>query len=376
MRMPVFRSAQLSRGAFPKTHTQLVTAPAFSSSQRARSIGHARDRKARRSTLSSLRFTVVVKQVAASVFVAAVAVSAALAPPVGASATRPPADQSVVLDASFNQTVVDEAPAGPSVGDIEHDDGHLLDAAGHLLGTLRVTCVLTKLLPGGDALERCTGTASTTDGTVRLSGVGHLIPPNPPWQVTGLSGRYAGLHGRLSYEMDIPLGETPPGLIPAGRYDSVDIVEFHGAGGLRAGVVPRPGANAPFISHADSLCTATQRAGHELSPFPFSNFDPLHPDPTLLVQVGRFFDQPERRRLAPELLTRLAGLGPPPAQPAEWSRVLQARRAQIANRTAQVHAALADHPAAFARAVTRAGPVYNKLVLASAVFGVQACTFG
>jgi hypothetical protein len=317
---------------------------------------------------------VVLKKVAVSVFAVAV-VSAAMAPGAGASARPLSADQTIVLDASFNQTVVDKPPTGPSVGDIEHDNGQVFDPAGHMIGTLHVTCELTRLLAGGDALERCTGTASTTDGTVRLSGVGHLIPPNPPWQVTGLSGRYAGLHGRLSFEMDIALGETPPGLIPAGPFDSVDVVEFPAAGRLRAAVVPRPAANGAFVSRAISVCEATQTAGNQLPPFPFSNFDPLHPDPTLLPQVGHFFDQPGRRRLAPDLLTQLAGLGAPPAQPAEWSSVLRARRAQIADETAQVHAALADNTAAFIRAVMQSGPAYNKLVLASAVFGVQACTF-
>jgi hypothetical protein len=316
---------------------------------------------------------VAFKHLAVSVLaVAAVAALASAAP--GASARQPRAHQTIVLAASFSQTVVDKPPTGPSVGDVEHDDGQVRDAAGHLLGTLHITCVFTKLLAGGDALERCAGTATTTDGKVRLSGVGHLIPPNPPWQVTGLSGRYAGLHGRLSYSMDIPLGETPPGLIPAGRFDSVGVVEFPAARGLRAGVVPRPAANAGFISRANSLCEATQTVFNNLSPFPFPNFDPLHPDPTLLPQVGHFFDQPERRRLLPDLLSRLVGLGAPPAQPAEWARVLLARRALIKVETAQVHAALAGNAAAFVRTVMQSGPMFNKLVLASAVFGVQACT--
>jgi hypothetical protein len=314
------------------------------------------------------------KQAVVSVFAVA-AVSAAIAPPIGAS-TRPSANQTIVLDASFNQTVVDQPPAGPSVGDIEHDDGQVRDAAGHLLGAVHVRCVLTKMLAGGNAVERCSGTASTTDGTIRIGGVGHLIPPNPTWQVTGLSGRYAGLHGRLSYEMDIPRGETPPGLIPAGPFDSVDVVEFPTTRHLRAGGVPRPAANSAFVSRAISMCKAAQFASSQLPPFPFSNFDPLHPDATLLPQVGHFFDQPKRRRLAQDLLNRLAGLGAAPAQPAEWARVLRARRAQIADESAQVHAALADNTAAFIRAVMQSGPAYNELVLASAVFGVQACTYG
>jgi hypothetical protein len=286
-----------------------------------------------------------------------------------------PARQTIVLDVSFSQSVVDKPPKGPSVGDVEHDDGQVRDAAGRVVGALHLTCVFTKML-GTDALERCAGTAATTDGTLRLAGVGHLNPPNPPWDVTGLTGRYAGLHGQLSFSLNIPLGETPPGLIPAGPYDSVDVVEFGAAGQLRAGVVARPAANAAFIARATSLCNATQTAGSKLSGFPFSNFDPLHPNPTLLPQVGHFFDQPQRRQLAPDLLTRLVALGAPPAQPAEWARVLRARRAQIADESTQIKAALANNATAFVRAVKQSGPVYNELVLASAVFGVQACTFG
>jgi hypothetical protein len=56
--------------------------------------------------------------------------------------------------------------------------------------------------------------------------------------------------------------------------------------------------------------------------------------------------------------------------------VLRARRAQIADESAQIQAALANNAAAFVRAVRQSGPVYNELVLASAMFGVQACTFG
>jgi hypothetical protein len=244
------------------------------------------------------QLTVAFKHVAAGGFAVAAAVALALA--VSASAQQSPARQTIVLDVTFGQTVVDKPPKGPSVGDVEHDDGQVRDAAGRPIGALHLTCVFTKIL-ATDALERCTGTAATTDGTVRLAGVGHLNPPNPPWEVTGLTGRYAGLHGRLSFSLNIPLSETAPGLIPAGPYDSVDVVELGAARHLRAAVVARPAANVPFIARANSLCNATQAAGSKLPPFPFSNFDPLRPNPARLPQVGHFLDQPERRRLAPEL---------------------------------------------------------------------------
>jgi hypothetical protein len=45
------------------------------------------------------------------------------------------------------------------------------------------------------------------------------------------------------------------------------------------------------------------------------------------------------------------------------------------NETAQIKAALADNASAFVRTVYQQARDYNQLVLTSAVFGVQACTF-
>jgi hypothetical protein len=57
---------------------------------------------------------------------------------------------------------------------------------------------------------------------------------------------------------------------------------------LSAGAVRRPAANTRFVRLANGICdrAAAKLAG--LPPFPFPQFDPLHPDPTLLPQVGAF----------------------------------------------------------------------------------------
>jgi hypothetical protein len=144
---------------------------------------------------------------------------------------------------------------------------------------------------------------------------------------------------------------------------------------LYVGVVPRPAANTVFIRRANAACNATEAKGMRLPQFPFSTFDPFHPDSNLLPKVGRFFDQPARRRLPRALLTELRKLRSPPASNPAWENVLKARQAMIVNETAQTKAALADDAAAFVRTVYQQARAYNRLVFTSAVFGVQTCTF-
>jgi hypothetical protein len=112
-----------------------------------------------------------------------------------------------------------------------------------------------------------------------------------------------------------------------------------------------------------------------LPAFPFSTFDPFHPDKNILPQVGRFFDQPARRHLLRALLGELEKLGPPPASNEVWQNVLKARHGALANETQQIKTALADNAPAFVRAVYKSAGDYNRLVFTSAVFGVQSCTF-
>jgi hypothetical protein len=75
------------------------------------------------------------------------------------------------------------------------------------------------------------------------------------------------------------------------------------------------------------------------------------------------------------LLKSLEQLGAPPASRPAWQQVMKARRTMNANVTSQINDALANNASAFVSTVYQAARDYNQLVFASAVFGVQACTF-
>ena len=288
------------------------------------------------------------------------------------SAATRPLTQTLVFDTVARGSFVDQPPAGPSPGDTELSTGRLRDASGRFVGTERDKCVFTKVI-ANDVLERCSGSAKTSEGTVTLAGVGHLYSMNPPWQVTGRSGAYRGLHGRQVFATDIPLDPNVP--LAAGRGFSVVVIKVTSSRRLHVGAVPRPAGNGRFIRRADAACRATEAKAARLPGFPFSNFDPFHPDKQLLPQVGRFFDQPARRRLPRELLAKLQKLGRPPARSGAWQNVLKARQTVLGNEAKQIKAALADNAPVFVRTVYQQSRDYNQLVFTSAVFGVQACTF-
>jgi hypothetical protein len=191
--------------------------------------------------------------------------------------------------------------------------------------------------------------------------------------VIGRSGAYKGLHGTQVFATDIPLDPNVP--LAAGRGFSVAVIKVTTSRRLHVGVVSRPAANAPFIRRADAACRATEAKASRLPGFPFSNFDPFHPDKQLLPQVGRFFDQPARHRLPRALLSKLQKLGHPPASGRAWQDVLNARHTVLMNEAKQIKAALADNAPAFVRTVYQQSRDYNTLVFTSAVFGVQTCTF-
>jgi hypothetical protein len=296
---------------------------------------------------------------------------AALAAWAGSAATRL-TTQTVVFDAVVRGSFVDKPPTGPSPGDTELLTARLFDAGNRFVGTARDTCVFTKVIPH-DVLERCSGSAKTTEGAVTLAGVGHLYSMNPPWKVGGRSGAYKGLHGTQVFATDIPLDPNVP--LAAGRSFSVIVIKVTGSHRFHVGVVPRPAANAEFIRRASAACHAAEAKAARLPPFSFSNFDPFHPDKKLLPEVGRFFDQPSRRQLPRALLQELRKLGQPPRSRQAWNSLLKARSAAIMNETKQTKAALADNAPAFVRSVYQASRSYNQLVFRSAVFGVQSCTF-
>ena len=311
-------------------------------------------------------------RVATVVAVASVTVAALVSWPAGAASRAGQVAQTFVFDGAGTISFVDRPPAGPSPGDTEYVTERLRDAAGHIVGTGRSSCVFTKRIPN-DVLERCSASGTTSEGTLFFGGVGHLNSTNPPWHVTGGTGAYKGAHGQLVFERDIVVHPTVQ--LVTGRLFSVAVFELTANHRLHVGVVPRPAMNAGFIRRANAACRATDTKAASLPAFPFSTFDPFHPDPQLLPQVGRFIDQPARRHLRRMLLAELEKLGPPPASNEAWRNVLKARHAALANLTQLMKTALAGDAPAFVHAVYQQAGDTNRLAFTSAVFGVQSCTF-
>jgi hypothetical protein len=277
-----------------------------------------------------------------------------------------------VFDGAGTISFVDRPPAGPSPGDTEYVTERLRDAAGRIVGTGLSTCVFTKML-ANDVLERCSASGTTSEGTLFFGGVGHLNSTNPPWRVTGGTGAYKGAHGRLVFDMDVLVHPTVQ--LVRGRLFSVVVFELTANHRLRVGAVSRPAMNAAFIRRANAACRATETKAASLPPFPFSTFDPFHPDPQLLPQVGRFFERLARHHLRRALLAELEKLGPPPAGNEAWQNVLKARHTVLKNELRQIKLALAGDAPAFVRTVYQEAGDYNQVVFTSAVFGVQSCTF-
>jgi hypothetical protein len=303
---------------------------------------------------------------------AAIALSAIVL--VGATAgSADAASLTLVFDDVATMRFVDVPPAGASPGDTELAKGRLRDASGRFVGTADDKCVFTKAVPN-DMLERCSGTAKTADGTATVAGVGHLNSMNPPWRITGRSGAYKGVRGTQVFATDIPLDPNFP--FDGGRFFSVAVIRLKTDRHLHAGVVPRPAANARFIRRAARACRATQARADKQPPFPFSSFDPFHPDPSVLPQVGQFFNDPARRALPTGLLKTFEALGKPPASRGAWKRALTARRRLLGNESQQIQAALADDGPAFVKTVYQQSRDYNELVFRSAVFSDPPCTFG
>ena len=296
---------------------------------------------------------------------------AALAAWSGGAATQP-TTQTLVFDLVVSGSFIDKSPTGPSPGDVEILPAKLYDAGGRFVGTTRSTCVFTKVI-SNDVLERCSGSVKTSEGTVTLAGVGHLHSMDPPSQAIGRSGAYKGTHSTVVSRF-IPVDQNVP--LAAGRSFIVSVITVTGNHGLHVGVVPRPAANAGFIERANAACSATEAKAQKLPQFPFSNFDPFHPDKKLLPQIGQFFDQRSRKVLPRALLQELQNLGQPPQSALAWNNLLIARKALIANEAKQTTAALANDASGFVRSLYRQAESYNNFVFRSAVFGVASCTFG
>ena len=304
--------------------------------------------------MRSRRLTLILISVLATLLCVATMASTAVA-----SSARP---RTVVFDATFTA----QRTAGPDANHVGHRQiasGVLLNSTGRAVGRFAFTCTWVRILAGGDALERCSGFGRTADGRLEVAGPSRESEAVHSWKLTGERGAYRGAQGTVLVR-DIGARES---LITASVTPRPGTV-------LRVAVVVRPLVDARLIVHADQICTRASRQLAALPPFPLSNFDPLHPDPALLPQVGAFFTGPgDPRPIFQTLNTRLRALDQPPAGRGWWARMLHARGAELAVINEQDRAALAGDAPAFVRSVRDSIGAFREIAITATVFGVIQC---
>lgn len=156
----------------------------------------------------------------------------------------------------------------------------------------------------------------------------------------------------------------------------------HGDGHARSGSsascrnVSRPSANRGFIANADQLCRQAAGRLAALPPFPFHDFDPLHPDPSLLPLLGAFFTGPgDPRAILGALDAGLRELGQPPADRKAWTAALSARGIQLSVIDQQDQAALGGDVPGFVRTVHASSANFRAVAITASAFGVTRCVF-
>jgi hypothetical protein len=284
----------------------------------------------------------------------------ASAAPLASAAT--PTQQTLFLDAVFTKASTAGPPAN-TVGHLQIASGGLRDDHGQNIGRFAFTCRWVQILANNDALEHCTGWAATREGRLAAAGPSRQSDLTHQWTITGTTGAYQGAHGTAIVR---DLGTTESLL-------TVTITPKPGTK-LHTGVLALPAANNGFRTHVNALCAAAGKQLAALPSFPFSNFDPLHPDPRLLPKVGRFFTGPGDPRPTLRALTaHLRALGQPPADRNAWTHLLAAQTAGIAVRTEQDTAALTANAPSFVKSLGEVDRAYRQTAVTATVFGASDC---
>jgi hypothetical protein len=274
----------------------------------------------------------------------------------------PSAETTLFFDAVATHATTAGGPP-TTVGHKQIGSGILYDAAGRSVGRFSFTCVWVETLPNGDARERCSGWSSTADGRLNVAGPSRRSDATHTWAISSGAGRYRGASGAVVVR---DLGPTE-------TLVTVTITPRAGAT-LSTGVLMVARSNGRFRDRANAVCAAANRRLAALPRFPFSNFDPLHPDPKLLPKVGRFFTGPhDPRPILRALATDLRALGQPPADRAGWARVLAARAAALDINSEQDKAALAANVSAFIKSVHDVDTASRQVAITATIFGVPAC---
>lgn len=280
--------------------------------------------------------------------------------PIAAAAPAPHV-QTLFFDAVFTHAQT----AGPGVTHVGHRQivtGVLRDASDRRAGTFAFTCTWTKV-ERGRASESCVASALTADGRLDAAGPSQSNSFTHKWRLEGGTGLYRDASGTVSVR---DLGEREALLSVA--VITPDYVDLH------AGKLVRPSANDGFIAEANSLCRRAAAQLATLPPFPFATFDPLHPDPSVLPEVGAFFTGPgDPRPILAALNSGLRGLGEPARNGTVWRALLGARDQELRVIDEQNRAALAADVPMFVRSVHDSVANFRQIAITATAFGATRC---
>ena len=290
----------------------------------------------------------------------ALAAGAAVTPVAAAGSTRGQA-RTLFFDAIFTHGRM-AGSRDTHLGQRQMAMGMLRDARGRQVGSFRFTCTWTSVGPAG-ARERCTGSAVTSDGRLDAAGPSRSNAVTHRWRLTGGTGRYRCASGTLIVR---DLGDREALLST--------VVTNRRRLALGAGVVRRPTVNDQFIARADDLCAPAASELAQLPPFPFTAFDPLRPDPSVLPAVGAFFTGPgDPRPIARALNTQLRELGQPARERRAWRLAMRDRDRELAIMDEQDRAALARDVPGFIRSVHDNAGNFRQIAITETVFGTDRC---
>lgn len=127
----------------------------------------------------------------------------------------------------------------------------------------------------------------------------------------------------------------------------------------------QPDAHERFVANVEAVCAdaVAHHAGHA---FPISGFDPEHPNPEQLPEVGAYY---ARYGGLPEVLRKFTQLKPPPADATQWNAVEDLARRVGENAERQIATAHDRDAAGFVRAEHAHAQLVPQLHRAGGRFG-------
>ncbi len=132
-----------------------------------------------------------------------------------------------------------------------------------------------------------------------------------------------------------------------------------------------PAVGSQFQHEALVVCRAALTQRHAEGRFPYSNFNPSHPDPSELSGVAPFFTKAIATYAT--WLHRMQALGQPPGGRTAWADLLKTIGVQLQLHQDQRAAALRGDPATFASDYQKGFKAIDDLQRAADAAGVSAC---